>query len=226
MHDPAPPTAGPDGTEAHPAYALVSATRVTHSRGAVLFDSDLAHRQTIRVTVARATRRRDLSTDWIHATGPALVELDLSEAQWAAFVSSMNTPGVPCTLRATETDHDLPGLDLAPRLAASMDEARNAADKAFEQSRAALAAYEDALASGGAKDKRDALGRLRAALTNAAPNVAYASTRLAEHAENVVTKARADIEAMAAQQAAHLALPAPDPDRVLPAAPDGPQDPA
>lgn len=46
---------------------------------------------------------------------------------------------------------------------------------------------------------REAMRRLLAAIDNAAPNVDFASKQLVEHTENVVQKARADIEAMVVQ---------------------------
>src|SRR6476646_10686413 len=86
--------------ESHPAWGLVSAHRVSSTPGAVLFDSDIQHQHYMQITLRRASRDRGLSRDWIHEEGPTLIESNMSEAQWAAFVSSTNTSGVPCTIRA------------------------------------------------------------------------------------------------------------------------------
>lgn len=193
--------------ETNPAYGLIGAYRTSISPpGAALFDSDIRHQHTVVVRIARADRQRDLHRDWIHeAGGPGLIEIEMSEAQWASFVSSMNTAGVPCTLRRVGGE-EVPRIEYRPRLEESMAETRRAADDAFAGIAAALAAYEE-------KKSADNLRSLRAAIANAGPNVEFAGRSLAEHAENVVTKARADIEAIAADQAR----------RVLEAAPRAPE---
>lgn len=221
----AEPTQDKLGADVHPAFGLLGASRVTSTPGQVLFDSDIRHGHTVRVTLHTASRRRDLKQDWIHDTGH-LFEVEMSEAQWASFVSTMNVgSGVPCTIRSTPTDYEVPGLRYAPRLAESMEEVHAAADEAFAEIGAAMAAYEAALKEGGAKARREALSDLQARIRNATPNVDYAGKRLAEHAENVVQKARADIEAIVTYKAAQLGLTAGDvgPAELLPggAAEDG-----
>lgn len=203
------PTTDEHGYETHPAFGMISASRITHSRGAVLFDSDITHRQTIRVTIERASRKRDLNSDWIHGEGRDLIEVEMSEAQWASFVSSMNTSGVPCTLRRTESEVWVDEFPYAPRLQHSMDEVRGVAQRFFAEAREALAEYEEAVTTkAGARVVREKLRKLHSALENSQSNVTFAAKSLNEHTENVVTKARADIEAMVTRQATALGLEA------------------
>ena len=199
------PTVDEYGYEVHPAFALVGAYRGSSHPGAVLFDSDILHNTTIRIRISAAARKRDLHHDWISGKDE-LIEVELSEAQWASFVSSMNVgDGVPCTLRhvnhvpVAELPHD-------PRLAYSMEETRQAARAAFEGIQAAMAAYDALDAKAPAKERKEALSTLRAVIRNAVPNVDYAGKTLVEHAENVVTKARADIEAFVVAKAQQLGL--------------------
>ena len=49
----------------HPAYAQVSANRISGS--AVLYGSDFTHQNFVRIRVAKSSVRRDLSNDWVHA---------------------------------------------------------------------------------------------------------------------------------------------------------------
>jgi hypothetical protein len=52
----------------------------------------------VTVQIGHSQLHRDLSHDWEFAR-EQLIKVKLSEAQWATFVSSMNTgSGVPCTL--------------------------------------------------------------------------------------------------------------------------------
>lgn len=186
-------------TESHPAWGLVSAARVSCMPGAILFDSDIRHQHVIRLQVKRAKRDRDLHRDWIHETGPELIDIEMSEAQWAAMTSSMNTQGVPCTIRSTETNANVDGLIYEPRLAVSMDEVRAAADAIQQRLDAAVAAVEE-------KPTKANLKALRRALDGAKPNMDFAAKSLSEHAENVVQKARNDIESMVTQKAVQLGV--------------------
>lgn len=203
------PTTNARGDETHPAFAMIKANRVSvggAGGGAVLFQSDIKHGSTVRITLETATRKRDLNTDWVHAE-KQVVEVELSEAQWASFVSSMNTSGVPATLRWTQADGQLPELPYEPRLKESMDEVRGAAEKLFSKAQAAMADYEQALADKApAKVRNEALRKLHYTLANSEPNMTFAAQSLNEHTENVVQKARADIEAMAYTAAAQHGL--------------------
>lgn len=203
----AAPTVDDRGRERHPAFGAIRAARITSSPGAVLFDSEITHSAFVRITVSPMGRKRDLNRDWLHPDIDPLIEVDLSEAQWASFVSSMNTSAVPCTIRATETQRDVPGLEFAPRLAESARETRQAAEKAFGQIKAALAALETAQETkAGAKAVRAAMRNLHYAIENAPANVEFAAQSLTEHTENVVAKARADIEAMVVTHAQQLGI--------------------
>ena len=191
------PTVDQRGAESHPAFGLVSVSRITSSPGQVLFQSDIRHGETIRLSVRRATRQRDLHHDWVFEKGLDLIEIEMSLAQWASTVSSMNTSGVPCTIRQTESEHWVPGLPYDPRLAHSMAELKGVAERLHAEQLAALTAYEDAIArKAGAKELRELRSKLHYAITNAQGSVDFAAKSLNEHAENVVAKARADIESM------------------------------
>lgn len=195
------PTAADRDYEEHPAWVLIGASRVSSSPpGAVLFDSDIRHQHYVVVTLKPAERKRELNRDWIMGTRVPIVQVAMSEAQWASFVSSMNTgDGVPATLTWREGVGDVPGMPHEPRLAVSMDEVRSAAERAQEQVAAAFAAYKEHKTAGN-------LRTLEAAIANMPSNIAFAASSLTEHAENVVQRARADIEAFVVSKAEQLGL--------------------
>jgi hypothetical protein len=200
------PTFDEHGDEQHPAWILVGASRVSSSPpGAVLFDSDIRHMHYVTVRVKRATRRRDLSHDWKYGRD-TIVEFAMSEAQWASFVSSMNTgDGVPATLEwdATQDDPQVPRMPHAPRLQVSMNEVHSAAAEA-------QAKVQDAFATYAEKKNAANLRALEIAIGHMTPNMDFAAKSLSEHAENVVQRARADIEAFVVQKAQQLGLDASD----------------
>lgn len=192
----AAPVTGDDGFARHPAFGMARVSRINATPGQVLFQSDLRHGEYIEITLSEAARRRDLKRDWLHPER-VLVKFCLSLSQFASLVASVGTEGIPVTI---SYDHgDRPGLLPESRLALTSTEVRAAADQAFQDIQAAEAAYEQALSEKAPAAVRSQLLRnLRSAIANAAPNVAYAAAQLAEHAENVVEKSRADIEAMVA----------------------------
>jgi hypothetical protein len=197
------------GRETHPAFGALQVVRRSSVPGAVLFDSDIRHGHTVVVTLTTASRRRDLHRDWIHPDH-IITEVEMSEAQWASFVSSMGTSAVPVTIRMTRVDGGIdatPGLEFDPRLAHSMDEVRGAAERTFGAIERAVAAYDALDPKATAKERRAAMSRIRDATTHARSNLAFASQSLTEHAEDVVQRSRADIEAMALQAADRLGLP-------------------
>ena len=195
------PTTDESGDEQHPAWVLVGASRVSSTPGAVLFGSDILHQHYVVVRVVRATRQRDLNRDWKRGRGQ-IVEFSMSEAQWASFVSSMNVgQGVPATLEwdATLDDPQVPGMPYAPRLQVSMDEVHTAALEAQAGVLVAFQAYSEKKTVGN-------LRTLQARIENMAPNIDFAAKSLSEHAENVVQRARADIEAFVVEKARQLQL--------------------
>lgn len=198
-----PITQDDHGYDQHPAWILVGASRVSATPGAVLFDSDILHQHYVIVRIRRATRKRNLNHDWIHADGRhSIVEIAMSEAQWASFVSTMNVgDGVPATLKwdATRDDPRVPAPPYQPRLQVSMEEVHNAALEAQKDVLEAFAAYKE-------KKTVDNLRTLQARIDNLAPNIDFAAQSLAKHAENVVTRARADIEAFVVTKAQQLGL--------------------
>lgn len=202
-----------DGDEKHPAFGVVALHRISSNPGAVLFQSDVRHPEYMRITVHEATRKRDLSHDWVHPER-MVCEISLSMAQFASFVASTGQGGgVPCTIEWTGTGTreagDRPGLLPASRLSLTHDEVRGAADQAFENIARAEAELQEAMAAKPpvpAAERKRLLANLHSAIANAAPNVAYAAKKLDEHAEAVVEQSRADIETMVTRMAQQAGL--------------------
>jgi hypothetical protein len=191
------PTVDERGDEHHPSFAVIGAYRGSCGPpGAALFDSDIRHQHTIRIRIKSATRKRDLNHDWIHG-GKQYIEVELSESQWASFVSAMNSgDGVPCTL--TDLGYEqIPSAPFHPRLQESLKEVRGEAERAFDKIRDARDAYEAVLADKTSKvaARREALSALHAAIENAGSGVEFAGKSLQGHAEKVVNNAKADVEA-------------------------------
>jgi hypothetical protein len=84
--------------ERHPSFGLVAISRV-QSTGRPLFESPFRHQHFITLSISRARRQRtDLHDNFIMAD-EEIVEVSMSEVQFAAMVTTMNMgQGVPCTI--------------------------------------------------------------------------------------------------------------------------------
>lgn len=190
-----PVKTGTGGYETHPAFGMCSIHRIHAQPGVTLFQSDLRHREFIQLVITEAERKRDLKQDWVHP-GRVIAKVDMSLAQFASLVTSAGTEGVPVTISYT-AGGARPGRFPDSRLQQTATEVATAAEDAYAVIKERLAAYEQALENkAGAAERRALLQDLHMATANAAPNVNYAAARLAEHAEDVVEKSRADVEAM------------------------------
>lgn len=190
------------GDEHHPAFGVITVHDVSATPGAVLFQSDLRHGRYIALSIHEATRKRDLNHDWVHA-GKTIIEVCLSQSQWAAMVASMgNGSGTPVTISHRERDGSVPGLPYQPRIAQSIDEVTDSTRKLLADLRAAfdeLQALEDGKA--GIKERREARRKLGVKLANAEANSSFAVRSMASAAEKAVSQAKADIEVAVAQAA-------------------------
>lgn len=185
--------------DTHPAFGVAVVVRSSGSPRA-LFQSDLRHNETIRLSIHTADRMRDLNRDWVHPRRE-LIEVEMSLAQWGAVVSSVGLgSGVPVTIRRTETDVYVPEIPYEPRIAENVTETRDAVRKLLAHARETLAELEDAIESKkGIRATRDALRNHHFAVQNAEANAAFAVTSLTEAAESVVSQARSDIESQILQ---------------------------
>jgi hypothetical protein len=85
--------------ERHPSFGLVSISRVQSGGGRHLFESPFGHQHFITLSIKRARRQRtDLHDDFLMAD-EELVEVSMSEVQFATMVTSLNMgQGTPCTI--------------------------------------------------------------------------------------------------------------------------------
>jgi hypothetical protein len=97
-----------DREERHPAYAQIAASR--YSGGTRLYGSDFEHHNFMVVTIRRSKLQRGLAHDWPMAQDE-LIEVAMSESQWAAFVSTPNSGmGTQCTIRFYKPEGQIPGI--------------------------------------------------------------------------------------------------------------------
>lgn len=180
--------------ESHPAYAQISACH--QSGDSFLYGSDFKHQHTVAIRIHASERIRNLSNDWYNPAARPIIEVVLSESQWAAFVSHPNRgEGTPCTLRYLNGEN-VPGLP-APELQTEQfgREFRTRLERAVAAQRRAA---ELVAASGLSKAKQsEILSALNAAERDMGSNLEFVAGQFSEHMERVVTKAKTEVNAMA-----------------------------
>ena len=191
-----------DTVERHPAYAQIGAMRV--SGGAYLYGSDFRHQHYITIQIHDSVLHRQLSGDRAHSD-KRLIEVALSEAQWATFVSSLNQgSGVQCTLGYT------PEAGLVPTIAQPKDrklQFSKEMTERFDMAVRALKLLESQIDQSPLSGKKKAAlkGQLHTARMNLAPNMEFVAERFDEHMERTVEKAKSEVNAYAQHTLGDLA---------------------
>jgi hypothetical protein len=175
----------------HPAFGQISAHRISGT--ASLYGSDFLHRNSVKIDIMTSELRRSLSNDWPHAR-KELISVLLSEAQWAAFVSSLNAgPGTQCTIRHINCEF-VPQLpDPKPRTEQFFNEAKETTERA-DKELLELAELINASNLSGVK-KKEFLSKITSAQRAIGSSVKFVLDQFGEHMEATTEKAKIEIEA-------------------------------
>lgn len=176
----------------HPAFGQISASRVTATLGRTLYGSDFVHRAWVTIRISRSSFDRSLSRDWHHEKD-SIVEVDLSEAQWATFVSSLNVgSGVPCTLDRIGRE-SIPGIVRRVEADHFRDEVSEVVVKAIREVEAAKSEVEASTLP--ATRRRAIAERLRMAAQHLRSNLQFVARSFDEHVEKKTEKAKIEVNA-------------------------------
>lgn len=189
-----PITVDERGNEHHPSFGVVTLHRY-QSTGTNLFQSDLTHHDLVGIKIHGAKRERSLGQDWVY-TKDAVIEIEMSLAQFASFVSSSGQgSGTPCTIT---WDHGpVPAAPHESRMAKSTGEVKGAAEKALGTVQKAARRVREAFdAKAGRREMGPLIDDLERVVQQAPGNMVFATKQLDRHVENTVQQAKADIEAM------------------------------
>jgi hypothetical protein len=179
-----------DYIEEHPAYAIIGASRVSSTPGASLFGSDFRHGHYVTIRIKAASLHRSLSNDWVGSSGKQLIEVALSEAQWATFVSAMNMgDGVPCTLQY------LPG-EIVPGIEPITDRGEQFSSEVADHLQETLASLE-ALRDAAPNKKLRSMAEQ--AIMQLRSNLPFVARQFDEHAEKTVERAKVEVAAYVTQ---------------------------
>lgn len=179
---------GDETTTTHPAFGNISASRVngTHT----LYGSDFTHNGFMSITIMRSEHGRSHCHDWHYGTDE-LIEVSLTEAQWATFVSSPNVgSGVPCTIEHIQGKR-MPGL---PDPISRSDQFAGELRKTME---ASLLSLQTAIAEidgmGLPKAKAGQIkARISTTMREISANMPYVAQTFEQHVEQTIEKGKAE----------------------------------
>lgn len=187
------PTVESDGDRqriTHPAYAQIGASRV--SGHAVLYGSEFNHQHYVSIRIKTSEHIRSLSNDWHHGRRE-LIEVCMSEAQWASFVSSMNVGDGPCC-----TLHHFDGslVPQPPEPKQTTEHFRKELAQVHADVQAVLNEIAGALSGAiGKRTAEDLQHRLRLAAGRLTGSAGYVADQFDEHMEATTEKAKIEVNA-------------------------------
>lgn len=199
----------------HPAFGEISVSKSTVSGGGLeLFGSDLHHRSVLTVTLKTAHVDRHLNRDWVHADRQ-VVSFYMSEAQWAAFVSSQGGAGVPITFETRAPDDAplarIPGIKSPETMTEQFErEIRERCEGYISTAKELMERIESAIQDGKtSKATLKELLELARTLSIGMPNnMAFVQKQMTEAMEKLVTSGKIELEAYVNDMAVRTGLEA------------------
>ena len=184
--------------ESHESYAVIRGSR-RNSNGTELFGTSVSHNQTISITICTATHKRDLANDWIHS-GKELIEVELSENQFAQFVTSMNAgSGIPCTIRHISGKRAAP-TPFISKQELFQQEFQKQMNNLTIDLRKTIEQTTDILTNKSTITKADRLmilGDVEKLVSKVSVNIPFVRDQFREQLDDMITEAKVEIEAFA-----------------------------
>lgn len=193
-----------DTVERHPAYGQIGASRVTGK--AHLYGSDFEHHGYIRISIHTSELARGLSHDWAHP-GRELIEVSLSEAQWASFVSTLNSgQGTQCTIEHLQGQR-IPGIArTTDRREQFRSEMAQTVQDAIDQLGVLIERLNGVKLP--AKTRDELLGFVHKAVQELQKNVPFVAKSFDEHVERTTERAKIEVHAYLARVVTQVGLKA------------------
>lgn len=172
----------------HPAFAQIGAYRVSGHTN--LYDSEFKHNGYMAIRISRSELHRGLNYDR-HYGREEYIEVALSEAQWATFVSAPNMgSGVPCTLQHIN-GKQVPGIPDFDRKSQVVNEMEMDFENVLGKLKEALEAVDNLGVS--AKKASEVRSKIEAAHREISANMPFTVEQFERHVEQTVERGKAEI---------------------------------
>ena len=161
-----------------------------------MFGTEIETANPIRLTISHAEEIRDLSRYWFHPK-KNIVEIEMTPIQWAEFLTSGNTSGIPCTVKRINGEHMS-----EPKLSDIAKVYDEEVEKSFDKFGASLKQIDEIIKSAIDSNKpmgKKALEELHNIIDTAryktVADVKFVKDSFKEDMEGMVTKAKAEFNA-------------------------------
>ena len=161
-----------------------------------LFGTEIKTSNPIKIEICNAAEERDLNRNWVFSRNK-IIEVEMSPIQWAEFLTSGNTEGVPCTLKWIRGVGDIP----EPKADETMKVYNQEVEKHFDDMKDDFSEIKnliDGLLSTGRMNKANAeclANLIHRVQMNMTSNMNYIKDCFKEDMESIVTRAKAEFNA-------------------------------
>ena len=194
-------------TETHPSYGAISVDRIQCSSGIGVFGSKIKHNNLVEITISTAELNRELNNDYIFPDVP-LIKIEMSEAQWAHLICSMNTGSTPCTLEYTkETGRIEPKEYVSPKEKMIKDfneDIIEGSKELVKEAEEAASEIEDRSVSMTKSKRTELSSKIRKLVRMFNDHLPFMTRQFQEQMEQAETEATAEMEATATKIVTNL----------------------
>ena len=153
-----------------------------------LFGTEIKTDNPITLRINKAEETSNLSRNWYHSLGQ-IVEIEMSPIQWAEFLTSGNTSGVPCTIRY------IGGQRMSdPKETEMFNDYNEEVEEHFDKFKEIEDVVKSAIDSKKPMGTKD-LNSLLCKIHNAISNVDFVKNSFKEDMNTIVGKAKAEFNA-------------------------------
>jgi hypothetical protein len=167
----------------------------TNSTGSHLVGSDIEHQQYITLKISKAIYERNLKNDWWFDRDN-IIEVSMTLSQWAEFISSPNTSGVPCTIDRIQgkrlwEEEEVPFID---KIKLHDEEFKKHWRNSIKEMKNLIANLSDSFENKESrKTQRELIHELEILINHFIPNEKFAINEFEEHIEKRVNQAKTEI---------------------------------
>lgn len=200
MRNQVPPTETKDGSATvyeHPAFGQITISRAHGSQH--LYGSDFVHHSYVCIRIHQSKLHRDLAQDW-YMPKDRVLEISMSEAQWATFVSAFSVGGgVPCTLNYINRQ-SLPGFPLRDERKEFQTDFNEIVKRATNRVRRTIDKVKEMTAGLSKTKQASIVNELECLDMDLRSNMPFVAKSFSEHIETGVEKAKIEVNAYVTSQ--------------------------
>jgi hypothetical protein len=198
----------------HPAYGNISISRIQSGKGRKFFGSSIKHNNFIRLTIHRGVEVESYGIKRFRQNERrGLIEVNLTQTQWAAMVSSIGLgEGTPCTI-----EYYRDGNLVVPGGIGEGENGNEHLRRILEESvssqianlQSQVKALEDSISNGAKlnrKDLQEKLKSLRHSINNTPNNLSFATEVMEEVMEEIVENGKNELRSHAQNIALKVGL--------------------